>query len=134
MRSLVLHAPSGVCTTHCPKYQRFTSAGEANVWETFTLSDIADNMMFITAVEGPTFASDPDYPALRVADFQLLGELIETPGILRVREPVPHFVSKPETSDFSTLVILTLERAAKIGAKLTGRASNWLRQLLSQRR
>lgn len=64
------------------QYQRFTSAGGENEWETFALTDPADDLLYITAVEGPTIAN---YPALRVADFQLVGELIITPGVFNVR-------------------------------------------------
>lgn len=40
----------------------------------------------ITAVSGPTFANKPDYPALRVVDFQVVGELENNgPGYFKVR-------------------------------------------------
>eukprot|EP00904_Undaria_pinnatifida_P008258 jgi/Undpi1/4562/HiC_scaffold_18.g07916.m1 len=56
--------------------ETFTSAGGDNEWETFTLSQPTDVIggFEIFAVSGPTFASVPDYPALRVVDFQVVGE------------------------------------------------------------
>lgn len=65
------------------------------MWETFTLTDIADDRIYITAVEGPTLVNFPDYPALRVADLQVVGEVIETPGYFNVRERNPPFRSPP---------------------------------------
>lgn len=62
------------------------------MWETFTLTDIADDLIYITAVEGPTLTDFPDYPALRVADFQLVGEVIVNPGFFNVSERGPRLV------------------------------------------
>lgn len=40
----------------------------------------------IIAVSGPTFANKPEYPALRVVDFQLVGEPKDNgPGYFKVR-------------------------------------------------
>lgn len=65
--------------------QRFTSAGGGNRWETFTLSVPGDSSrVYITAVEGPVFAHKPNYPTLRVADLQVVGEVINMPGVFEV--------------------------------------------------
>ncbi|CAM9220801.1 unnamed protein product [Pylaiella littoralis] len=53
----------------------FTSAGGEKMWETFTLSDTALYDLSIAAVTGPSFENFPDYPTLRVVDFQVVGEL-----------------------------------------------------------
>lgn len=54
--------------------------------ETFTLSAPAevDSFVYITAVSGPTFESQPDYPTLRVIDFQIVGEIKKDPGHFEV--------------------------------------------------
>lgn len=68
--------------------QRFTSAGGENEWETFTLSEPADidSSFELIAVTGPRFANVPDYPALRVIDFQVVGERFDnSPGYFNVR-------------------------------------------------
>lgn len=39
----------------------------------------------VVAVTGPTFDHIPDYPALRVVDFQVVGELRKEPGYIDVR-------------------------------------------------
>lgn len=59
----------------------FTSAGGANTWETFTLSEVSNerNQLTITAVSGPSFVNVPDYPTLRVVDFQIVGEPVAKP-------------------------------------------------------
>ncbi|CAN0223077.1 unnamed protein product, partial [Pylaiella littoralis] len=53
----------------------FTSAGGKKTWETFTLSGICVDDLEIMAGSGPTFEDYPDYPALRIVDFQVVGEL-----------------------------------------------------------
>ena len=56
--------------------QIFTSAGGNNIRQTFTLSEPVPRSTFdIVAVSGPTFVSFPEFPALRVVDFQVVGEL-----------------------------------------------------------
>lgn len=61
--------------------KEFTSAGGANTWETFTLSEVSNerNWLTITAVSGPSFVNVPDYPTLRVVDFQIVGEPVAKP-------------------------------------------------------
>lgn len=84
------------CAVHRPapttRAQRFTSAGGANEWETFTFAETdiprSHTGFTIVAVSGPTFANVPDYPALRVVDFQVVGERVDNgPGYFNVR---PH--------------------------------------------
>lgn len=54
------------------------------MWETFTFSaPIYVNEFDIVAGEGPVF--DKYYPTFRVADFQVIGEMIKTPGYFDVR-------------------------------------------------
>lgn len=67
--------------------QTFTSAGSDNVWETFTIAEpIAIRDFDIIALSGPTFTNFPNYPALRVVDFQVVGQLpANTPGYFNVR-------------------------------------------------
>lgn len=77
-----------MCTPPLRHLQTFTSAGGDNEWETFTLSQPTDVIggFEIFAVSGPTFASVPDYPALRVVDFQVVGEPEDNgPGYFNVR-------------------------------------------------
>ena len=38
----------------------------------------------IEAVEGPMFENKPWYPAMRVVDFQIIGEIVQLPGTFRV--------------------------------------------------
>ncbi|CAM9212730.1 unnamed protein product, partial [Laminaria digitata] len=67
--------------------ERFTSAGGENEWETFTLSEPAaiDNSFELIAISGPTFDNKPDYPALRVVDFQVVGERFDNgPGFFNM--------------------------------------------------
>ncbi|CAM9500688.1 unnamed protein product [Scytosiphon promiscuus] len=66
--------------------EEFTSAGGEKQWETFTLSSPVemDYSFEIVAISGPSFDNVPDYPTLRVVDFQVVGELIETPGLINV--------------------------------------------------
>ena len=66
--------------------QTFTSSGsEDKAWETFTLAEAVNLSVFeVVAVEGPDF-SDSYYPTLRVADFQVVGEMVKTPGHFDVR-------------------------------------------------
>lgn len=65
--------------------KRFTSAGGRNEWETFTLSAPGDSSRVdIAAVDGPVFPNKPKYPKLRVADLQVVGEVITTPGVFKV--------------------------------------------------
>eukprot|EP00904_Undaria_pinnatifida_P008254 jgi/Undpi1/4559/HiC_scaffold_18.g07913.m1 len=58
--------------------EEFTSAGGKRMWETFTFAtpSIGNNEFTITAVSGPSFLNVPDYPTLRVVDFQVVGEPI----------------------------------------------------------
>lgn len=67
--------------------QEFTSAGGEREWETFTFSNpITVSYSFeIVAVSGPSFDDKPDYPTLRVGDFQVVGELTKDPGVINVR-------------------------------------------------
>ncbi|CAN0508640.1 unnamed protein product, partial [Ectocarpus sp. 8 AP-2014] len=64
----------------------FTSAGGPKTWETFTLATPAevDYGLEVVAVTGPTFDHIPDYPALRVVDLQVVGELRKEPGYIDV--------------------------------------------------
>lgn len=57
------------------------------MWETFTISEpMAVRDFDIIAVSGPTFDNFPNYPALRVVDFQVVGELPDSgPGFFNVR-------------------------------------------------
>lgn len=57
------------------------------MWETFIFSEPATvfGSFRIEAVEGPTFADKPDYPTLRVIDFQVVGERNKSPGYFDVR-------------------------------------------------
>ena len=57
------------------------------MWETFTFAtpSIGNDEFTITAVSGPTFPNVPDYPTLRVVDFQVVGVPIATdPGYFEV--------------------------------------------------
>ncbi|CAM9327321.1 unnamed protein product, partial [Hapterophycus canaliculatus] len=66
--------------------EEFTSAGGEKEWETFTFSNpITITSSFeIVAVSGPSFDHKPEYPTLRVVDFQVVGELIDYPGVINV--------------------------------------------------
>ncbi|CAN0009638.1 unnamed protein product [Ectocarpus sp. 12 AP-2014] len=66
--------------------EEFTSAGGPDTMETFTLSAPVDveSFVYITAVSGPTFESQPDDPTLRVIDFQIVGEIKKDPGHFEV--------------------------------------------------
>ncbi|CAM9499220.1 unnamed protein product [Ectocarpus sp. 4 AP-2014] len=66
--------------------EEFTSAGGPKTWETFTLATPAEVEfgLEVVAVTGPTFNHIPDYPALRVVDLQVVGELRKEPGYIDV--------------------------------------------------
>ena len=58
------------------------------MWETFTFAtpSIGNSEFTITAVSGPSFLNVPDYPTLRVVDFQVVGEPIaRDPGYFEVK-------------------------------------------------
>lgn len=54
--------------------ETFTSAGGERRWETFELSQPRFVWSFrLIAIEGPDVPGYPDYPALKVGDFEVLG-------------------------------------------------------------
>lgn len=84
--------------------QEFTSAGGPKTWETFTLSvpGFSRGSVELFAVEGPTFVRFPDYPTLRVVDFEMVGELItDGPGHFEVRGVFPAGVALLSSSNIT---------------------------------
>lgn len=63
----------------------FTSAGGERQWELFSLSEARALSSFdIVATGGPDVAG---YPALKVGDFEVIGEPVEDADLVRVSRP-----------------------------------------------
>lgn len=75
--------------------ETFTSAGGERRWETFELSQPRLVRSFnLVAIEGPDVPGYPDYPALKVGDFEVLGVSGKDPDTIVVSTSAdPCFVS-----------------------------------------